>query len=674
MKDKPTGIFNSNSYLNKYVILQYILLAIILIGLSFYYYSDTISAFPSHIHAWTQSDRYAVALGFLSDFNFFKPHTYNLLTEEGVTGIDFPIHDFIVALLMKLSGSESPMIFRLYTLIYCLIGYIFLFQLVLELTHSKIKGFLIVVFVFTCPIIAYYQAGFIPSATSLSTTFMSYYFYFRFLRKGGRINMIVSVLLMTLAALARTPFNIFLFALLVQSIGNSIIVRKLEKYQLLTFAAAYTILIGYNIYKFYLNELYGTQFLTYLLPAESINEFFRIIAIAFQNWHTQIFTYYHYLIFGISILFIFAWLILNRKLSFIQKQVLTHGMLIIAGACAYFIAMTRQFVDHDYYFIDSFYPGIILLLILGISLIRFRRKLNSVFWPVILIVVLLGATIASHGVHESKHSEPYWDRFEVTHKNFKGSAVFLDELGIPRDAKMLVLGSYSTNVPLILMDRKGYTVLSTTGENIRKSFLLDFDFIVMQDVFLPSDIVFNYPGITQMVERIGGNGRISVFRFKRQTSNDLSDILGITDPIRIDRISFNDSVQIPEWKQVTGNAVAQSHSPPRSFFFDESIEFGPSFEYVVNAEKISKMLFEVYFLPTGENMIKIVGSALQNDSVVYYWEFPLHLKPVKEGKWQKYQCLFAVPEHLNSQIRLNCYLWNQHFQNVYLDDLKLTLY
>jgi hypothetical protein len=85
----------------------------LLLLLSVLYYHNTIGLPPSYIHSWTQSDRYAISLKFLENgFNFFKPQTFNLSTIDGITGVDFPLHEYLVALIMKITGSSSPVIFR----------------------------------------------------------------------------------------------------------------------------------------------------------------------------------------------------------------------------------------------------------------------------------------------------------------------------------------------------------------------------------------------------------------------------------------------------------------------------------------------------------------------------------------------------------------------------------
>ncbi|MFM7725091.1 MAG: hypothetical protein ACKO7B_00180, partial [Flavobacteriales bacterium] len=81
--------------------------------------------FPGYIHGWAQVDRYALSMGFLRNgFDLFHPETYVynpiypgdflLQSSSTISAIDFPVHDYFVALLMKISGVQSPWLFRMY--------------------------------------------------------------------------------------------------------------------------------------------------------------------------------------------------------------------------------------------------------------------------------------------------------------------------------------------------------------------------------------------------------------------------------------------------------------------------------------------------------------------------------------------------------------------------------
>ena len=158
-----------------------ILFVILVTALSVIFYSNTIKEFPRAVHAWTQSDRYAIALKFLDNgFDFFHPATYNLKGKEGITQVDFPINEYVVAIVMKVFGTTDPGVFRICVLLYCLLGLYFLFKLVKIITDNYLSGLIAVAFVFTLPFYCYYQAGFIPSAPAFSSALIGVYFLYRF--------------------------------------------------------------------------------------------------------------------------------------------------------------------------------------------------------------------------------------------------------------------------------------------------------------------------------------------------------------------------------------------------------------------------------------------------------------------------------------------------------------
>ena len=85
------------------------ILVIAVMGAIFHW--EYLNTYPSNTHAWAQADRFAITKGFVrNDLNFFEPETYILNPqfpgnwskpqEKSITSVDFPIHDYIPALIM----------------------------------------------------------------------------------------------------------------------------------------------------------------------------------------------------------------------------------------------------------------------------------------------------------------------------------------------------------------------------------------------------------------------------------------------------------------------------------------------------------------------------------------------------------------------------------------------
>jgi len=106
-----------------------------------------------------------------------------------ITAVDFPIHNFIPAVFMKIAGIKSVWIFRSYILLYSFIGLYFLFKLSLLYTGNVLKSVFVVLFAGTSPVFVYYQGGFLPTIPSLSNAIIGIYFYTKYYsKKHARFN------------------------------------------------------------------------------------------------------------------------------------------------------------------------------------------------------------------------------------------------------------------------------------------------------------------------------------------------------------------------------------------------------------------------------------------------------------------------------------------------------
>ena len=146
---------------------------------------------PAYIHAWAQADNYSLALGFLHNGgDFFHPQTliYNKQQydydnpESLVTACDLPLHHWLVSILMRITGSHQPWVFRGLTLMVAVLGLWALYFLVFVLTGSRVKSVLTAMLMATAPSYAYYCASFLPTLPALSLAMGGLLFYVLHLR------------------------------------------------------------------------------------------------------------------------------------------------------------------------------------------------------------------------------------------------------------------------------------------------------------------------------------------------------------------------------------------------------------------------------------------------------------------------------------------------------------
>jgi len=127
--------------------------------------------------------------------------------------------------------------------------------------------------------------------------------------------------------------------------------------------------------------------------------------------------------------------------------------------------MMRQYYDHDYYFLDSLFVPTMLLLLFSIDAIAIKTKQQKIIAAIIIIAINCSAFIDTNKIQKERYTIQEWDRVEISRQNFIGSDLYLDSIGIHKNSKILVIESYSTNIPLILMNRKGYTVYQTNRDD-----------------------------------------------------------------------------------------------------------------------------------------------------------------------------------------------------------------
>lgn len=670
-----------------------IIIVIVLLGIVFQ--RSYINDFPSHMHAWAQSDRYAIAKGFVNNgLNFFKPETYtynhqfpdNFVTpsQESITAVDFPFHDYVVAVCMKLFGTTAPWVFRLYILLYSFIGLFYLFKISKLLTGNVLKSLLVVVLAATSPLFVYYQGGFLPTIPSLSNAFIGLYFYLKFIYTKNDNAFHVSVLFLTLGALSRTTFAIPLIAVFSVEILRVIQNKTKASPKLLTFILSVSSIVFYLFYNSYLRGQYGSIFLNHIQPPRSFEEAFEVLKVVKDKWLFQYFSITHYLIFGALLILSFV-AIIRKKVLFTKEN--NTGFLLISvifiGCIAFSVLMLRQFTNHDYYFLDTFFLPILLLIVFVLSLIpSFDKR-----WEKLVFVCCIAATAAPLILNTIKSQDNRrvsgnWDRVAATVSNYQGAEQFLDSLGVSADAKILVTDAYAPNIPFLLMNRKGFVVLSSEKEKIKHALTWEYDYVVSQNQFFVADIYRQYPEIISRINKLSDNGRISIFVKNDVDSNQtLSDFLGLSSkkPAATKKINF-DSVPNQVW-QNTNSSSKFAFSGKRSGLLTPDMPYGLTYKSN-NLDALKKqartMMVQSYFLSdlksdTLQN-VELVVAITQDNENTYYNSYSITPMLNSSNKWQQISLLFELPKVISDNYELAVFLYNTGKSELYLDDFEFSIY
>ena len=487
--------------------------------------------FPSFIHAWSQTDRYAIALGFVNnDLDFFHPetfiynkqfpHKWSVPHETTITSVDFPILEYVAAIIMKISGDTSPWIFRMCSLIVAFIGMFFLYKLTFIITKDWIKSVFVVAVAMTSPVYAYYYNGFIPSIPALTFMIIAFYCYLKYLNDNEKKLFIITIVFCTLSVLVRSSFAVAYVALLGFEFLR--ILRKETSFvnKILPVLISFMIILLYYLWNKHLAAENGTLFLGELIPAKNWDDFVYRFTKTKNNWLYHYFTNIHYWIFASVIVVLLSFYIYNsfrkKKDDVSVEKTVTLSLwwlcgIMMLGNIIFFIAMIKQFQNHDYYFIDSFFLPILLLLILLLNKLpeisNYKQGIIA-FWGAAFLIFFMLKDVKEMQVKR----RAIWrgPDSERTIKNYQGSEQYLDSLNISKDAKILTLYAYPQNAAFIMMNRKGYTAMFDKHDMVKNGLTFDYDYLIIENEILKKKLKEDKEFLSDL-RYYSDNGRITLF-------------------------------------------------------------------------------------------------------------------------------------------------------------------
>lgn len=668
------------------------LVSIIILILGFIFQYNYLNEFPAHIHAWAQSDRYAIALGFIeNNFDFLHPQTFvknhqfpdewHVPTNSSITAVDFPMHDFIPALLMKISGNYSPFIFRLYTLLYSFIGLFYLFKVAQSITNDFHKSIFTVVFAATSPVFIYYQAGFLPTIPSLSNVIIACYFYLKYLGTNKNSQFIWSLVFLTFATLTRTTFAIPMLAMLGTEFLRIIRKQSSLNDKIIPVLLAFATVLSYHFYNQFLTQKYGSIFLAQLLPPSDIESVISIVKAAYKHWGTQYFSVLHYVIFIFSAVIAVTLIIIKARSNTTKNRITNNAVflgLLFIGNLFFAAVMLPQFRHHDYYFLDTFFLPLVLLLIFllkALPILNNKVKKNMALLFIIAICVPL--TINGLKTQKKRRISYPDDRIDHAIFNYSGADHFLDSIGVEPEDNILTFATPAPNLPFILMNRKGYAVMKPTKENLTESLTWPAKYLVFQNEYFITDIYGNYPEIINQIQKIADNGKISIYKIGSNAASSLHDFLKLDDLQLIENQKMNfDSTCSPALSNCN-TTKQQAYSLPNSSLLDSTKEYGLT--YRINTAKWLNKKGALLFINTKIwhqklNKIEMVVSISSNNESKFYKPINLDQLLHKQNQWENLELSYILPPIDCDNGQLGIYFYNPGKNRIYIDDFQFQIY
>ena len=476
---------------------------------------------PAYIHAWAQADNYSLALGFRHNgCDLFHPQTliYNKQQygfedpESLVTGCDLPLHHWLVAVLMSVTGSTQPWVFRGLTLAVTILGLWALYLLAFVLTASRAKSLLVAVFMATSPSFAYYSSSFLPTTPALSLAIGGLLFYVLYLHDDKTWKLYMALLLITLSMMTRTSF-----AVLWVAVGCFQMLRIWRgearfRSSWLPFVAGALLFAAWWLWSLHLRQRYGSLFLGSLLPVHNMDEAREVLQYVHDRW---MFHYYqriqHWLYVAVAVGAVVTLIFKGKKSKVEGKRLSLWWLLAIwmLGEVLFALAMSQQYADHDYYFLDSFYLPIVMSFAGLLSILPNPSK-QWVRVAALAVVLAFTAYMTVLACRMQRVRRQEGVEALTTAIRYKNANRMLSETGYgSKDLRFLTLFSYPQNTPFVMMNREGYAVMWNDTAVVAHALTFDYDYILVEDEVYRREFDAA-PYILPRLQRLAGNGEISV--------------------------------------------------------------------------------------------------------------------------------------------------------------------
>lgn len=480
-------------------------------------HNKSYKTYPSKTHAWAQSDHYVLSLGFLENgFDFFHPQTYSLTHQfppkgktddnSAITAVDFPILQYCAAILMKISNTKSPWVYRLINLLFSFLALFVLFKTFLEL-----KGFwqslLLCGFVLFIPVYSYYQNGFLPSMTAFNSLIIGISFMVK--HQYSKINRFwyFGILFITLAALMRFTQITFLIAL-AGVMFLEMIRNKKFNYKFLSVLLGFFIVTGYFLYNRHLANIYGSIFLNKPLITTNINDWFYLLFNQIKTYVREVSTLLH-----IVVLVVLTYLLIKQnRIKILKRSFFIRWFLIsLLGVLIFNILMIWSMKAHNYYGLDTWIP--IMLIGFIALLLNVDTKPYQKYIPIFSIVVLVGML-------NYAFEKQYWKyKFletpaEILINDFSESADLLNK-HLGNSSKILVISGNGWNTPMVKWNREVYRLAWNYEKELPLIYDKKYDFIVTQNRTYESIITENDTGFPNKVDLVATNSKVSIWKPKK---------------------------------------------------------------------------------------------------------------------------------------------------------------
>ncbi len=451
---------------------------------------------PIGFHQWRQTQTLSVARNFFEEsMNIFQPRVDNRGDGSGITGMEFPLVNYLIAIAYRIIGLNNT-VGRLVILFFSFIALIGCFLFTKALFKSQLLASISTIFLLFSPLFTYYSIVVMPDIPSLSFIFLSLYFLIQFKDSKKFFFLILSTITLTFAALIKIS-ALVIVPYLFYTIWNSTEQSSKKLKYILTMLSSLIPVLTWYLYARYLSNTFGnTDFLLqpkFPYPFSVIPQILRKVIV---QWLPELYiNYAEFIFFSIGIYFL-------MKNYDNYKSVKKFISIYLGAFILYFIAFLPMFEYHDYYAIPIL-PVLIIICTIGFEKvleISYSKKL--VYWFVLILLIIMPILGSVRALSRFERASKPYDLFTIEKH--------LDKVIPDKRDLIIAIGDDSPSIYLYFMHRKGWAI----GNKITME-QLDILKSKGAKYIVSSTNISETPEILENIQLISNYGQFKIYVIKK---------------------------------------------------------------------------------------------------------------------------------------------------------------
>ena len=400
---------------------------------------------PVGFHAWRQTIGLSVARNYYEeDMNLFTPRVDSRGQHTGITGMEFPLTNYLIAITYHVFGFNN-ISSRYLILAFSFIAIAFCFLFFKRIFYDKFYGLCAALLMIFSPLFCYYSFAVLPEVPSLAFLLISLFYLNKWDQENKNKYITIFAIAFCLAGLMKISAIVILPYALILLLRK----RKLTLPFLGSIVISLVVIAAWYLYARHLSNVHQNYdfSLAFIFPPD-FNSFLETAKRVFIQWLPELYINYSEFILFVLGLFV----IWKYKSQFTNLKLFFKYFAL--GVLLFMLVRFPLLLEHDYYMVPSL-PLLIGISTIGIYFIREKISQSKYykFWlclslAIIITIPILGTVRAFERFERGLKDTPHEQLTLETHLS----------QAIPYKDALIMITDESKSIKLYYANRKGWNI------------------------------------------------------------------------------------------------------------------------------------------------------------------------------------------------------------------------